>query len=104
MKMKKVKWKDEYGTKMPFCPYCDEPIYEKGKCIFCEKEHEWVDVRPSETVVEVGEYVVVQTINNHVHIMNGGRMIMHMNCTRKMTEDELREMVSIYETTIKELV
>ena len=101
--MKQVVWKDEYGTKMPFCPYCDEPIYIKGEWCFCNKKHEWVDIRPSETVVEVGEYAVIQTTNNHVHVMRNGEMIIHIHCSRRMTEDELRELVKDYKKLIKEL-
>jgi hypothetical protein len=96
--MKQVLWKDEFGEKMPFCPYCNEPIYVKGECIFCKKKHEWVELKQSETVVEVGEYAVIQTANNHIHVMHNGAMIMHINCTKKMTEDELRGMVSFCET------
>ena len=94
--MKKVKWRYEYGMEMPFCPYCDEPIYYKGECSFCGKKHEWENSKQEETVVEDGDYVIVQTPNNHIHIMHCGRMIVHINCTKKMTEDELRGLVAKY--------
>ena len=94
--MKKVNWKMEFEGEMPFCPYCDEPIYYKGECSFCGKKHEWVDNGKSETVVEDGDYVIVQAANNHIQVFHEGRMLMHINCTKKMTEDELRGLVAMY--------
>lgn len=95
--MKKVKWKVEYGLEIPFCPYCDEPIYEKGECVFCGEKHEWVEGKQKDTVLTVGEYTVVQTGNNHISISKDGRMVMHINCTEKCTEEELKNMVSFCE-------
>lgn len=95
--MKKVKWRWDYDVYVPLCPYCNEPAYEKDHCIFCNKEYEWGDDKYKETIVNVGEYTVVQFTNNHIHVYKGERMVRHASCTKKMTEEELKEMVAHYE-------
>ena len=95
--MRKVKWRWDMGVYVPFCPYCDELAHEKNRCVFCNKPYEWVEGKHKETIVTVGEYTVVQATNNHIHIYKGERMVLHASCTKKKTEDELKEMVSHYE-------
>lgn len=95
--MKKVKWRWDYGVYVPLCPYCGELAYEKDHCVFCNKEYEWVEGEHKGTIVNVGEYTVVQATNNHIHIYKGERMVRHASCTKKMTEEELKEMVAHYE-------
>lgn len=85
----KVNWRWDMGVYVPFCPYCDELAYEKDHCVFCNREYEWVEGEHKSTIVEVGEYIVVQATNNHIHIYKDGRIIGHVSCTKKMTEDEL---------------
>ena len=99
--MKKVKWRWDWGVYVPFCPYCDEPAYEKDHCVFCNKPYEWVEGKHKATIVNVGEYTVVQCTNNHIHIYKDEHMVMHASCTKKKTEDELREMVAVYEDLCK---
>lgn len=93
----KVNWRWDWGVYVPFCPYCDEPAYEKDHCVFCNKPYEWVAGEYKDTIVSVGEYTVVQTTNNNIHIYKGERLVMHSICTKKKTEDELKEMVAHYE-------
>ena len=97
----KVNWRWDWGVYVPFCPYCDEPAYEQDHCVFCNREYEWVEGKHKATIVNVGEYTVVQCTNNHIHIYKDGRMVMHASCTKKKTEDELKEMVSAYEMLCK---
>ncbi len=55
----KAKWKKEFDsiTELPFCPACDEPLYEQDKCVFCGQEIEtepklikWFQPSPIETM------------------------------------------------------
>lgn len=99
--MKKVKWRWDYGVYVPFCPYCDELAYEKDKCVFCGKTYEWREGKYRGTEVNVGEYTVYQATDNHIYIYNAeGNMILHASCRKKMTEDELKDMVKVYEDLI----
>ena len=94
--LKPIKWKWDYGVYVPFCPYCGEPAYEKDKCFSCGKSYKWVEGEYKPTEVQVGEYLVVQATNNHVHIYKDGNMVFHSQCDKKFTEDELREHVDFY--------
>ena len=50
-----------------------------------------------EMAVEVGEYTVVQGTGNDVYVYRGGEWVLHAACTKKLSEDELREFVDLYE-------
>ena len=97
--MKKVKWTWDWGVYVPLCPYCNELAYEKDHCVFCEKEYKWVD-KSKDRFVTVGEYTVVQASNNHISITKDGRMVYHASCTKKLSEEELKEHVKFYEELI----
>lgn len=94
--LKKVIWRWDYGVYMPFCPYCDEPIYEAGTCVFCHKPHKWREGKYKDTVVEVGEYTVVQSTSKDIYIYKGEEWVLHASCTTKMSEEELRKFVENY--------
>ena len=48
-------------------------------------------------VIEYKGYVVSQCDhNNHIMIIKDGRMVMHAQCTKKMTEKELRKEVDFF--------
>jgi hypothetical protein len=95
--IKQIEWRWEFGLYAPFCPYCDEFAYEKDHCVFCRQPYKWVDGEHKPVKVEVGEYTVFQNTNNHISIYKDGRMVMHSACSRKLTEDELKEEVNFYE-------
>ena len=97
--MKEVKWRWEYGLCVPFCPYCDEPAYEEDHCVFCGKEYKYTEspVKDTTKKVTVGEYTIVQLSNNALYVYKGERCVMHASSAKKMTEDELKEMVAHYE-------
>jgi hypothetical protein len=95
--MKQVKWQWDWGVYAPFCPYCNEPAYEKDHCVFCGKEYKWVKSKVKDTRVEVGEYTVIQLSNNALYMYKGEHCVMHASSAKKMTEDELREMVVLHE-------
>jgi methionyl-tRNA synthetase len=95
--IKEVVWRWDWGVYMPFCPYCDEVANGEDKCDFCGKTYKWVKGKHEPKVVEVGEYTVVQSTNKHIMIVKDGKMVMHINCRKKMTEDELKEQVNFYE-------
>lgn len=99
--MRKVKWRWDYGCYVCFCPYCDEPAYEKDRCAFCGKPYKWVEPKHKPTIVEVGEYTIIQATNNHIQIYKGEQMVMHASCTAKKTDEELRQMVEVYEILCK---
>ncbi len=96
-KIKKVKWKWDYGVYVPFCPYCDEPAYEKEGCVFCKKPYQWVEGEYKPTEVTQGEYTVVQATNNHISIYKNGEFVFHASCTKKKTEEELLGFIKFYE-------
>ena len=100
-RVKKIKWRVDLGVYMPFCPHCGEPAYEHDKCAFCGKEYEWVEGKHHGTEVAVGDYTVYQATNNHITICKGDQMVMHINCRKKMTEEELAAQVDFYEEIIK---
>jgi len=58
--------------------------------IFGEGKHK-------ETVVEVGEYTVVQGTGNDVYVYRGGEWVLRASCTKKLSEDELRKFADHYE-------
>lgn len=102
--IKKVIWETEFDSeeKYPFCPYCKEFAYEKDHCVFCGKAYEWVEGEESNTVVEVGEYTIVQTPGKHIHLIKGDKLVMHAQCTKKLTEEELKEEIKRFETQTTE--
>ena len=93
--MKKVEWQDEYGELVPVCPYCNEWAYDKERCVFCGKPYEYWEPEdlPKPTVVEHEGFKIVQVPSNHIQIYDAkdGRLVYHASCTKKLTEDELRE-------------
>ncbi len=101
--MKKVNWKWDYGVYVPFCPYCDELAYEKERCCFCGKEYEWVEGKYKPTKVAVGNYTVIQSTNNHISIYKNGDTISHISCNKKLTEQELKDMIPECEKLTAEL-
>ena len=100
--MKKVKWKWDMGVYVPLCPYCNEPAYEEDHCVFCGKKYEWVEGKHKPTVVEHNGYTIIQCTNNHIQIYKDGRIVMHASCTKKMTEEELKQQVAFLEDMRKE--
>lgn len=92
-KLKKVKWKWDWGVYAPFCPYCGEFAYEEDCCAFCEKEYKWVD-KSKDRQVTVGEYTVVQESNNHISIFKGRRQVFHAPCTKKLSKRKLKDLVA----------
>ena len=100
--MKEVQWRWDYGVYVPFCPYCDEPAYERDKCLSCGKTYKWVESDIKDTVVEKGKYTIAQCSNNHVHIYKDGRRIYHASVNEKMTEKELLDLVSLLEIILDE--
>lgn len=100
--MKEVQWRWDYGVYVPFCPYCDEPAYERDKCLSCGKTYKWVESDIKDTVIEKGKYTIAQCSNNHVHIYKDGRMVYHASCTTKMTENELLDHVGLLEIILDE--
>lgn len=97
--IKKVIWESEFdpNTKYPFCPYCKELAYEQDRCVFCGKPYEWVESEGEASVVAVGEYTIVQTSNCHVHLVKDGKIVMHAQCVKKLTEEELKKEIEFYE-------
>lgn len=100
--MKEVQWRWDYGVYVPFCPYCDEPAYERDKCLSCGKTYKWVESDIKDTVIEKGKYTIAQCSNNHVHIYKDGRMIYHASVNEKMTEKELLDLVRLLEIILDE--
>ncbi len=99
---KKIVWRWDWGLYMCFCPYCDQPAYEKEHCQFCGKDFEWVEPKYKPTEVKVGDYTVVQSTNKHIMIFDkDGEMVLHASCTKKKTPEELRKMVDGYLALIK---
>lgn len=95
--MKKVKWRWDWGVYVPLCPYCNELVYEKDHCVFCEKEYKWVD-KSKDREVTVGEYTVIQTSNKHITILKGERIVMHLSCTKKLSKRKLKGYVKFCES------
>ena len=93
-KVKKVKWKRDWGVYVPFCPYCNELAYEHDHCVFCGKKYEWVEGKIKPTVVEHEGYTIVQCTNNHIQVYKDNRLVLHASCNKKMTEDELKGQVA----------
>ena len=96
--IKKVVWDTEFDSveKYPFCPYCREFAYEQDHCVFCGKPYEWTESKGETTTVKVDEYTVVQTSNHHIHIVKDGRIVMHVQCAKKLSEEELKKEVEFY--------
>jgi hypothetical protein len=95
--MKKVKWTWDWGVYVPLCPYCNEFAYEKDHCVFCDKKYKWVEGEIKPTVIEHNGYTIVQATNNHIQVYEEGRLIYTASCTKKMSEEELKEQVAFIE-------
>ena len=94
---KEVVWHSEFGEGLyPFCPYCDEFAYEREKCVFCGKPYKWVESPIKDTIVEDGNLTVVQTPGKDIFVYTEKGMVAHMSCTKKMTEEELKEIMRRY--------
>lgn len=91
--MGKVIWRWEYGVYVPFCPYCDEPAYDKDRCVFCGREYEYTEGEYKPTEVLYKGYTAFQSTNNHITIYKNGETISHISCDSKMTESELLKMI-----------
>ena len=87
--MKKVKWRWDMGCYIAFCPYCNEPAYEKDYCVFCFKDYKWVD-KSKERMVIVGDYTIIQASNKHIQVYKDGRMVFHASCTKRLSKRKLR--------------
>ena len=96
MHKKKVVWRWEYGVYVPFCPYCDEPVYDHDRCFNCGKPYEYVDGEYKPKEVSKGEYTIVQSTNNHICLYKDGHMVMHVASTKSYTEEELLQMIDKY--------
>ena len=94
--MRKVKWKWDHGIFVPFCPYCKEPAYDKHQCKFCGRKYEWVEGKQQPTVVEHDGYTIIQCLNNHIQVYKNGSLAMHINCTQKMSVEQLKTIVSLH--------
>ena len=95
--IKEVVWHSEYGEGLyPFCPYCDEFAYEEDHCVFCKKPYKWVESPIKDTIVKVGNLTAVQTSGNDIYISTEKGMVAHMSCTKRLTEEELKEIVGRY--------
>lgn len=46
--------------------------------------------------IEYMGYIVQQARNKHISIFKNGHMVMHSQCTKRMTDKELRGMVHRY--------
>lgn len=93
---KKIIWRWDWEVYMPFCPYCNEPAYEKDKCVFCGKPYEWVEPKYKDTIIEQGEYTIIQATNNHISIYKNGEFVFHAQYTKKLTEEKLIEYLNNY--------
>lgn len=100
--MKKVEWKWDWGVYVPLCPHCGELAYEKHRCVFCHKRYKWVEGEIKPTVVEDGEYTIIQATNNCIQVYKSGRIILHASCTKHLSEDELRKYADMMRDVKKE--
>lgn len=41
-------------------------------------------------------YIISQTENNHIAIYKDNQMLMHVSCSKELTEDELKEKLDFY--------
>lgn len=44
--------------------------------------------------MKIGEYEVVQAKNNHISVYKDGKLVSHINCTRELTETELKGLIT----------
>lgn len=95
--MAKVNWRWDCGVYVPFCPFCNEPAYEKDHCVFCGKKYEWVEGKHQPTVVEHHGYTMIQGTGNGLFLYKNGTIIMHASCTKKMSVEELKAEVERFE-------
>lgn len=48
------------------------------------------------TEIKHGEYTAAQASNNHLYIYKDGRLVLHAQFSKKMSEEELREKIDFY--------
>lgn len=92
--MKQIKWRWDFGVYMPFCPHCDEVAWAENRCTFCGKPYRWVEGKVKPKIVTHGEFTAVQGTGNDIILYDGeGEFIMHASCEKKLTDEELIEVV-----------
>ena len=104
MKKRKIKWKWDYGCYEPFCPYCGEVAWLEDKCANCGEEYQWTEPKHKPTVVQVDEYTITQSTNNNISITKYDKLLFHAQCTKKKTEEELKEYIDIYHKLSESLI
>lgn len=58
------------------------------------------ELKHKETIIEQGEYTIVQATNNHISIYKSGEFVYHASCTEKKTEEELIKHLEFYKTMV----
>ena len=53
--------------------------------------------------MKIGEYEVVQAKNHHISVYKDGKLVSHINCTRKLTETELKGLITDLEAIQDEM-
>ena len=92
--MKRIRWRWDFGVYMPFCPHCDEIAWANNRCTFCGKPYRWVEGRVKPKIVTHGEFTAVQGTGKDITVYDGeGEFIMHASCDKKLTDEELIEVI-----------
>lgn len=95
MKPKSVVLKQDVdGGIYPFCPTCDEFAYLTDRCPFCGQTFKNHPNESERIRIELDGYTIVQTKNKHVSIRDeSGRLVTHINCSKRLKTDELERML-----------
>lgn len=97
--MEKVIWKWDKDVFVPYCPHCDELVYEYDHCVFCHQPYKWGDSEPSPNamaLVNSGEWTIHLPNPNfsRIFLLKNNHLRYHAPCNKKMTKAELLQMLA----------
>lgn len=90
---KEVKWCYDWGVLIPFCPYCDEPAYEKDKCVFCGKEYITTPKPIPDLEVYGDRFYAVMPSKTSIYIFEQvtGALVCHESVSGKWDKEKLEK-------------
>lgn len=102
--VKNIVWKWDKDVFVPYCPHCDDLVYEKDHCVFCNQPYEWVDPKPPCPLsapygiaeVNSGEYKLRVSYPDfkRISLYKNNCPLRLLSCDKKMRKAELLQLLT----------